>query len=66
MFGNEQAKYEICRKSKIGEYIQSGIEFFIIDMDKKKVYSSLDLRLREIHEKLAQDNVLVVKEAQYQ
>ena len=29
--------YEICRKSKVYEYIQSGTEFFIVDMEKKKV-----------------------------
>lgn len=58
-------KYEICRKSKVYEYIQHGIEFFIVDMDKKKVYPSTDLRLRELAEKLDSDNTFVVKEANY-
>lgn len=61
----EQQNYEICRKSKVGEYIQSGTEFFIVDMERKKVYSSLDLRLREISEKLEKETTFVVKVAQY-
>ena len=28
--------YEICRKSKATEYIQNGVEFFVVDMEKKK------------------------------
>ena len=44
----EYASYEICRKSKVGEYIQAGQEFFVADMKKKKIYSSNDLRLREL------------------
>mgnify|MGYP006889024142 CR=1 FL=1 len=31
----EYASYEICRKSKVGEYIQAGQEFFVADMKKK-------------------------------
>ena len=40
----EYADYEICRKSKVGEYLQTGQEFFVADMKKKKIYSSNDLR----------------------
>jgi hypothetical protein len=36
----EYADYEICRKSKVGEYLQTGQEFFVVDMKKKKIYSS--------------------------
>ena len=61
----EQA-YEIIRDSKIGEYLQSGVEFFVVDMDKKKVYSSLDLRLRDLMEKIDKGNTFVVKKAEYQ
>lgn len=61
----EHASYEICRKSKVGEYIQTGQEFFIVDMKKKKVYSSADLRLREISEKLESEDTFVFKEAHY-
>ncbi len=32
----EYASYEICRKSKVGEYIQAGQEFFVADMKKEK------------------------------
>lgn len=53
--------YEICRKSKVYEYIQSGTEFFIVDMEKKKVYSSCDLRLSELSEKLEMENSFIVK-----
>lgn len=56
------SKYEMCRESKINEYIQNGVEFFIVDMEKKKVYSSLDLRLRELAEKLESDTTFIVKE----
>lgn len=63
--GIEYAQYEICRKSKVGEYIQNGQEFFIADMKKKKIYSSLDLRLREISEKLDSEDTFVFKEAHY-
>ena len=34
----EYASYEICRKSKVGEYIQAGQEFFVADMKKKKIF----------------------------
>lgn len=61
----EQQTYEICRKSKITEYIQTGTEFFIVDMQKKKVYSSNDLRLGEITEKLEKDTTFIVKVASY-
>lgn len=61
----EHQKYEICNKDKVGEYIQTGTEFFIVDMERKKVYSSLDLRLREISEKLEKDTTFVVKLASY-
>lgn len=61
----EFAKFEICRKSKVGKYIQMGQEFFIADMKKKKIYSSLDLRLREILEKLESEDTFVFKETHY-
>lgn len=61
----EFAKFEICRKSKVGKYIQMGQEFFIADMKKKKIYSSLDLRLREISEKLESEDTFVFKEDHY-
>ena len=32
----EYADYEICRKSKVREYLQTGQEFFIADMKKKE------------------------------
>lgn len=61
----EQQKYEICRKSKVTEMIQSGEEFQIVDLEKKRVYSSLDLRLRELAEKVDKDTTIIIKEAQY-
>ena len=54
--------YEICRESKVSEYIENGVEFFVVDMEKKKVYSSMDLRLRELAEKLDSDKTFIVKE----
>lgn len=53
--------YEIVRKSKIGEYMQTGVEFFICDMDKKKVYNSNDLRIKEITDKVKSENTFVFK-----
>lgn len=61
----EYASYEICRKSKVREYLQTGQEFFIADMKKKKIYSSNDLRLRELSEKLDLEHTFVFKEANY-
>ena len=61
----EYAAYEICRKSKAGEYLQTGQEFFVADMKKKKIYSSNDLRLRELSEKLDLEHTFVFKEANY-
>ncbi len=61
----EYASYEICRKSKVGEYIQIGQEFFVADMKKKKIYSSNDLRLRELAEKVDSEETFVFKEANY-
>ena len=58
-------KYEMVRESKISEYIENGVEFFVVDMEKKKVYSSLDLRLRDLSEKLEKDTTFIVKEANY-
>ena len=59
------ANYEIVRKSKVGEYIQNGVDFNIVDMEKKKVYSSNDLRLKELAEKLDSENTFIVKECEY-
>lgn len=61
----EYADYEICRKSKVGEYLQTGQEFLVADMKKKKIYSSNDLRLRELSEKLDLEHTFVFKEANY-
>ena len=61
----EYASYEICRKSKVGEYIQAGQEFFVADMKKKKIYSSNDLRLRELSEKVDSEDTFVFKEATF-
>lgn len=57
--------FEICRKSKVHEYIQNGEEFFVVDMGKKRVYPSGDLRLRELSEKLDREDTFVIKEASY-
>ena len=61
----EYASYEICRKSKVGEFIQAGQEFFVADMKKKKIYRSNDLRLRELAEKVDSEDTFVFKEASY-
>ena len=61
----EYADYEICRKSKVGEYLQTGQEFFVADMKKKKIYSSNDLRLRELSEKLERSKLYVTPERRY-
>lgn len=61
----EYADYEICRKSKVGEYIQVGQEFFVADMKKKKIYRSNDMRLRELSEKVDSEDTFVFKEATY-
>lgn len=57
--------YEIVRKSKVMELIQTGTDFFVVDTEKKKVYSSLDMRLRELAEKIDSDNTFIVKKAEY-
>ena len=57
--------YEMASESKIGEYIQNDIEFFIIDMEKQRVYSSMELRLRDMMEKLDKETTFIVKEAVY-
>ena len=49
----------------MGEYLQTGQEFFVADMKKKKIYSSNDLRLRELSEKLDLEHTFVFKEANY-
>jgi len=54
--------FEIVRKSKVFKYLETGVKFFIVDMERKKVYSSNDIRLSELHEKLNNDNCFVVKE----
>lgn len=54
-------KYEIIRKSKVGEYIQNDVPFFVVDMEKKKVYASHDLRLGELLEKLDKESSFIVK-----
>lgn len=59
------SKFEILKENKVAEYIQQGKEFFVVDMEKKKVYSSNDLRLGELAEKLDNENVFLVKECSY-
>lgn len=61
----EYADYEIVRKSKVGDFLRDSTEFFIVDMDKKKVYCSSDLRMREISEKIDNENTFVIKKASY-
>lgn len=61
----EYADYEIVRKSKVGDFLRDNTEFFIVDMDKKKVYCSSDLRMREISEKIDNENTFVIKKASY-
>jgi hypothetical protein len=56
------SKYEIVRKTKVGEYIQNDVPFFVVDMQKKKVYSSRDLRLGELLDKLDKDSSFIIKE----
>ena len=55
------SNFEIIRKSKVSEYIEMGVEFSIVDMERKRVYSSNDIRLSELHEKLNNDNCFIVK-----
>ena len=54
--------FEIVRKSKVGEYIQNGTQFFIADLSKKKIYSSNDLRLGEIADKIDREDTFIFKE----
>lgn len=61
----QYADYEFVRKSKVGKYIQSGEEFFLLDMDRKRIYCSSDLRLRDLSEKLKKESVYVIKRATY-
>lgn len=61
----EYQDYEICPKRNVGKYLQEGIEFFIVDMEKKKVYSSHDLRLRDVHEKVERESTFIVRLANY-
>lgn len=61
----ENTDYEMYRKSKVGKLIQEGQEFFIADMKKKKIYSSSDLRLREIAEKVDSEDTFIFREARY-
>ena len=53
--------YEIIRKSKVGEYLQNDVEFFVVDMEKKKVYASHDLRLGDLLAKIDKDCSFIVK-----
>lgn len=55
-------QYEIIRKSKVTEYIQTGVTFYVCDMSRKKVYCSDDLRLSELSEKLDRDDTFIFKE----
>lgn len=63
--GIEYADYEFFRKSKVAEYLSNGEEFFVLDMEKKRIYSSFDLRLRDISEKLEKDGTAVFRVARY-
>lgn len=62
---DSHTKYEICRKSKVGEYIQTRTEFFVADMGKGKIYSSNDLRLRDLTQKIDSEDTFIFKEAHY-
>lgn len=62
---DSHTKYEICRKSKVGEYIQTGTEFFVADMEKKKIYSAYGLRLQDLAQKIDSENTFIFKEAHY-
>lgn len=61
----EYASYEICRKSKVGEVYSGRAGVFCGCMKKKKIYSSKDLRLRELSEKVDSEDTFVFKEATY-
>ena len=65
MFKRENDNYEICRKSKVGEYLQNDVEFFIVDMEKKKVYSVFDIRLKDLMDKLDKDTTFIIKKVKY-
>jgi hypothetical protein len=54
--------YDIRPKDKVSEYIQTGAEFFVVDMKRKKVYPSQDLRLSELSEKLESDECFIIRE----
>lgn len=58
-------KYEICRKSKVGEYINTRTEFFVADMKSKRIFSSYDLRLRDLAQKIDSEDTFIFKEAHY-
>lgn len=60
-----EQEYEIVNKSKIYKFIENGVEFFIADMNKKKIFSSNDLRIGEIDEKINDENTFVFKKASY-
>lgn len=51
--------FTIRQKSKVGEYLQTGRLFYIADLNKKKIYSSNDLRIGDINEKLESENVFM-------
>lgn len=51
--------FTIRPKSKVGEYLQTGRLFYIADLNKKKIYSSNDLRIGDINEKLESENVFM-------
>lgn len=55
-------RYEVVRKSKVGEYIQNDVPFFVVDLEKKKVYASHDLRLGELLSKIDKETCFMVKE----
>ena len=56
------SKYEIVRKTKVGEYIQNDVPFFVVDMEKKRVYCSHDLRLGELLVKIDKEDSFILKE----
>ena len=65
MFKKDHAKYGIHPDSKVGKYLEDGTGFYIVDMEKKKVYFAGDLRLKDLLEKLEKDTVFIVKEVSY-
>lgn len=61
----EYADYEFVRKSKVFKYLENGEELFLLDMGRKQVYSSNDLRIEDLFKKLNNETVYVFRTAVY-